>query len=80
MRGEEFKEAVGRAFADGGDEGLSAVGEGDKLAHRLDQSFNQGRERGLVAFETRHHRREHRGRSIRSNAKGCPARAASKVR
>ena len=33
--GEEFKEAIGRALADGGDEGGGAVGEWDELVHRL---------------------------------------------
>ena len=31
--GEEFKEAIGGALADGGDEGRGAVGEDDKLGH-----------------------------------------------
>ena len=31
LRGEEFKEAIGCALADGGDKGVGAVGEGDEL-------------------------------------------------
>ena len=33
--GEEFKEAIGGALADGGDEGGGAVSEGNKLAHEI---------------------------------------------
>ena len=37
--GEEFKEAIRRALADGGDEGRGAVGEDDKLGHNRRPGF-----------------------------------------
>ena len=47
--GEEFKEAIGRALADGGDEGRGAVGEGDELIHRSINPSISGGARSLVA-------------------------------
>jgi hypothetical protein len=41
LRGEEFKETVGRARAGCGDKGRSAVGEGDELGHQASSFCNR---------------------------------------
>jgi hypothetical protein len=39
LRREEFKEAIGRALAGGGDEGVDVVGNGDKLVHGFKHAY-----------------------------------------